>query len=110
MTSRPIRSAVVPVAGRGTRLLPATRAQPKEMLAVLDKPVIGYVVDELRAAGIDRVLLAIVRGKGSIEDHFDTEAEGIAVLSTSARARSARARTSRALAARCSGFTRGKSS
>ena len=82
MTSRPIRSAVVPVAGRGTRLLPATRAQPKEMLAVLDKPVIEYVVDELRDAGMDRVLLVTARGKASIEDHFDTEAEGVAVLST----------------------------
>lgn len=82
MTYRPIRSAVVPVAGRGTRLLPATRAQPKEMLAVLDKPVIQYVVDELRDAGIDRVLLVTARGKESIEDHFDTETEGIAVLST----------------------------
>ncbi|MGI8593275.1 MAG: UTP--glucose-1-phosphate uridylyltransferase [Solirubrobacteraceae bacterium] len=82
MTSRPIRSAVVPVAGRGTRLLPATRAQAKEMLAVLDKPVIQYVVDELCEAGIERVLLVTARGKGSIEDHFDAGTSGIAVLST----------------------------
>ena len=82
MTSSPIRSAVVPVAGRGTRLLPATRAQPKEMLAVLDKPVIQYVVEELREAGIERVLVVTARGKGSIEDHLDTDASEIAVLST----------------------------
>ncbi len=82
MTSRPIRSAVVPVAGLGTRLLPATKAQPKEMLAVLDKPVVQYVVDELGDAGIDRVLLVTARGKGSIEDHFDTNTTGIAVLAT----------------------------
>ncbi len=66
-----IRSAVVPVAGLGTRLLPATRSQPKEMLPVARKPVVEYVIDELAANGIEQILFITGRNKTSIEDHFD---------------------------------------
>jgi UTP--glucose-1-phosphate uridylyltransferase len=70
-----ITDAVIPVAGLGTRLLPATRSQPKEMLPVLDKPVVQYVVEELVAAGIQRVLFVTGRRKRAIEDHFDADPE-----------------------------------
>jgi UTP--glucose-1-phosphate uridylyltransferase len=66
-----VRKAVVPVAGLGTRFLPATKAIPKEMLPVVDKPAIQYVVEEAVAAGLDDVLLITGRGKRAIEDHFD---------------------------------------
>jgi len=69
-----IRTAVVPVAGLGTRLLPATRSQPKEMLPVARKPVVEYVIDELAANGIEQILFVTGRNKTSIEDHFDTSA------------------------------------
>lgn len=69
-----IRTAVVPVAGLGTRLLPATRSQPKEMLPVARKPVVEYVIDELAANGIEQILFVTGRNKTSIEDHFDTGA------------------------------------
>jgi UTP--glucose-1-phosphate uridylyltransferase len=76
---RPVRiritDAVIPVGGLGTRLLPATRSQPKEMLPVLDKPVVQYVVEELAAAGIERVLFVTGRRKRAIEDHFDADPE-----------------------------------
>jgi UTP--glucose-1-phosphate uridylyltransferase len=77
----PITDAVIPVAGLGTRLLPATRSQPKEMLPILDKPVVQYVVEELAAAGVRRVLFVTGRRKRAIEDHFDAdpELEGVAV-------------------------------
>lgn len=68
-----IRRAVVPAAGLGTRLLPATRAVPKELLPVGDRPVIQHVAEELEASGISDVLLVVRRGKDAIEDHFDTE-------------------------------------
>ena len=68
-----MRSALIPVAGLGTRLLPATRSQPKEMLPVLDKPVVQFVVEELAAAGIERVLFVTGRRKRAIEDHFDLD-------------------------------------
>jgi UTP--glucose-1-phosphate uridylyltransferase len=70
-----ITDAVIPVAGLGTRLLPATRSQPKEMLPVVDKPVVQYVVEELVAAGIERVLFVTGRRKRAIEDHFDSDPE-----------------------------------
>ncbi len=66
-----VRKAVFPVAGAGTRFLPATKVQPKEMLPVVDKPVIQYAVEEAVAAGIDQVIFVTGRGKRSIEDHFD---------------------------------------
>ena len=66
-----VTKAVIPAAGLGTRFLPATKATPKEMLPVVDKPAIQYVVEEAASAGLDDVLLIIGRGKRSIEDHFD---------------------------------------
>lgn len=67
--------AVIPAAGLGTRLLPATKSMPKEMLPVLDKPVIQYVVEEAVASGIDEILIVTGRGKRAIEDHFDASFE-----------------------------------
>jgi len=66
-----IRKAVLPVAGLGTRVLPATKAIPKELLPVVDRPVIQYVVDEAREAGIEHIVFVTGRGKGAIEDYFD---------------------------------------
>jgi UTP--glucose-1-phosphate uridylyltransferase len=66
-----IRKAVFPVAGLGTRVLPATKAMPKEMLTIVDKPLIQYVVDEAREAGIEHFVFVTGRNKGVIEDHFD---------------------------------------
>jgi UTP--glucose-1-phosphate uridylyltransferase len=70
-----VRKAVFPVAGLGTRFLPATKAVPKEMLTVVDKPVIQYVVDEARAAGIEHFVFVTGRNKAVIEDHFDIQVE-----------------------------------
>lgn len=76
----PIDIAVVPVAGRGTRLLPLTKSQPKEMLPVGRKPVVQYVVDELARCGIGRLLFITGPGKTAIENHFDIDAELISTL------------------------------
>ena len=70
-----VRKAVIPAAGLGTRFLPATKAQPKEMLPVVDKPAIQYVVEEAVRAGIDDILIITGRGKRAIEDHFDRNFE-----------------------------------
>lgn len=70
-----IKKAIIPAAGLGTRFLPATIAQPKEMLIVVDKPVIQYVVEEAAAAGIEEILIVTGRNKRSIEDHFDPPLE-----------------------------------
>jgi len=70
-----IRKAVFPVAGLGTRFLPATKAMPKEMLTVVDRPLIQHVVDEARAAGIEHLIFVTGRNKGVIEDHFDLQYE-----------------------------------
>ncbi len=70
-----VTDAVIPVGGLGTRLLPATRSQPKEMLPIVDKPVVQYVVEELVRAGISRVLFVTGRRKRAIEDHFDAQPE-----------------------------------
>jgi UTP--glucose-1-phosphate uridylyltransferase len=75
-----VTTAVVPVAGLGTRLLPATKSQPKEMLPVGGKPVVQHVVEELAGAGIQRVVFVTGRGKGAIEDHFDADPALIAAL------------------------------
>ncbi len=72
---KPVRKAVLPVAGLGTRFLPATKALPKEMLTVVDRPVLQYVVDEAREAGIEQFIFVTGRNKGVIEDHFDTAFE-----------------------------------
>ena len=77
---RPIRKAVFPVAGLGTRFLPATKAVPKEMLPVVDRPVIQMVVDEAREAGIEHLVFVTGRNKGVIEDHFDKQFELEATL------------------------------
>jgi len=67
-----IRKAVFPVAGLGTRFLPATKAMPKEMLTLVDRPLIQHAVDEARAAGIEQFIFVTSRGKGALEDHFDS--------------------------------------
>ncbi len=71
----PIRKAVFPAAGLGTRFLPATKAQPKEMLPLVDKPIIQYVVEEAVAAGLTDIIIVTGRGKNAIEDHFDVAHE-----------------------------------
>ena len=71
MTHKPIRKAIFPVAGLGTRFLPATKAVPKELLPVVDRPLIQYAVDEAREAGIEQMIFVTGRGKGAIEDYFD---------------------------------------
>ena len=77
---QPIKKAVFPVAGLGTRFLPATKAMPKEMLTVVDKPLIQIVVEEAREAGIDHLIFVTGRNKGVIEDHFDKQYELEATL------------------------------
>ena len=71
MAIKPVRKAVLPVAGLGTRVLPATKVIPKEMLPVFDRPALHYVVDEARAAGIEHFIFVTGRNKGAIEDYFD---------------------------------------
>jgi UTP--glucose-1-phosphate uridylyltransferase len=77
MSEKPlrVRKAVLPAAGLGTRFLPATKAQPKEMLPVVDKPLIQYVVEECVASGIENIIIVTGRGKNAIEDHFDSSPE-----------------------------------
>ena len=75
-----VRKAIFPVGGMGTRFLPATKAMPKEMLPVVDKPLIEYAVDEARAAGIDELIFITGRGKAAILDHFDAHYELEAAL------------------------------
>jgi UTP--glucose-1-phosphate uridylyltransferase len=75
MTSQRVRKAVFPVAGMGTRFLPATKAMPKEMLPVVDKPLIQYAVEEAAAAGIEQMIFVTGRNKRAIEDHFDRAPE-----------------------------------
>src|SRR3954467_14788430 len=70
-----IRKAVFPAAGLGTRFLPATKASPKEMLPLVDKPLIQYVVEEAVASGIESIIIVTGRGKTAIEDHFDISFE-----------------------------------
>jgi len=80
MTYKAVKIVVFPVAGRGTRFLPATKASPKEMLPIVDKPLIQYAVDEALAAGADTLVFITGSSKRAIEDHFDTDAELEAVL------------------------------
>ena len=75
MEIKRVRTAVFPVAGLGTRFLPATKAMPKEMLTVVDRPLIQYAVDEAREAGIEHFVFVTGRNKGVIEDHFDRQFE-----------------------------------
>jgi UTP--glucose-1-phosphate uridylyltransferase len=77
---KPVRKAIFPVAGLGTRLLPATKTMPKEMLTVVDRPLIQYAVDEAREAGIEQMIFVTGRGKSSLVDYFDTSFELEAVM------------------------------
>src|ERR1700733_16257894 len=77
---QPVRKAVLPVAGMGTRFLPATKAVPKEMLPVVDKPVVQYAVEEAMEAGIEQFIFVTGRGKYIIEDHLDHAYELEALL------------------------------
>lgn len=70
-----VRKAVFPVAGMGTRLLPATKSVPKELVTLIDRPIIQYAVDEARAAGIEEFIFVSAAGKGALEDYFDTAAQ-----------------------------------
>src|SRR5947209_19868519 len=72
---KPVRKAVFPVAGLGTRFLPATKVIPKEMLTLVDKPLIQYCVEEALASGIEEIIFVNSHGKSSIEDHFDISLE-----------------------------------
>src|SRR5215213_4764705 len=71
MSWKPVRKAVFPVAGLGTRLLPATKTMPKEMLTIVDRPLIQYAVDEAREAGIEQMIFVTGRGKSGLVDYFD---------------------------------------
>src|SRR6266478_1019901 len=70
-----VRKAILPAAGLGTRFLPATKSQPKEMLVLVDKPVIQYGVEEAVQSGVDNIVIVTGRGKNAIEDHFDAAVE-----------------------------------
>lgn len=80
MNHKSVRKAIFPVAGLGTRLLPATKTMPKEMLTIVDRPLIQYAVDEAREAGIEEMILVTGRGKSSLVDYFDTSFELEAVM------------------------------
>jgi len=83
---KPVRKAIFPVGGRGTRFLPATKAVPKEMLPVVDKPLLQYAVDEALAAGIEQMIFVTARGKGSLEEYFDVAGELVAELKAKGKA------------------------
>ena len=85
-----VRKAVFPAAGLGTRFLPATKAQPKEMLPLVDKPIIQYGVEEAVASGVDNIILVTGRGKNAIEDHFDVSVELETFLEARGKTRAAR--------------------
>ena len=70
-----VKKAVIPAAGLGTRFLPATKAQPKEMLPIVDKPTLQYIIEEAVASGVEEILIITGRNKKSIEDHFDKSVE-----------------------------------
>ena len=78
--TRPVKTAVFPVGGQGTRFLPATKAVPKELLPVVDRPLLQYAVDEALSAGIERLVFVTARGKGALEDYFDVAGELVASL------------------------------
>jgi UTP--glucose-1-phosphate uridylyltransferase len=85
MTVRPVRKAVFPVAGLGTRLLPATKTMPKEMLTIVDRPLIQYAVDEAREAGIEQLIFVTGRGKSALIDYFDMSFELEEVMARSGK-------------------------
>ena len=73
--TKQVRKAIIPAAGLGTRFLPATKAMPKEMLPIVDKPTIQYIIEEAVASGIEDIIIVTGKGKRSIEDHFDNALE-----------------------------------
>jgi UTP--glucose-1-phosphate uridylyltransferase len=101
-----IRKAVLPVAGLGTRFLPATKAVPKEMLTVVDRPVVQHVVDEAKAAGIEHFVFVTGRNKGVIEDHFDIQFELDRTLAERGKAKELEALTRDLPPAGATSFTR----
>ncbi len=101
-----IRKAVIPVAGLGTRFLPATKAVPKEMLTIVDRPVVQHVVDEARAAGIEHFVFITGRNKGVIEDHFDSAFELEATLERRGKLKELEALRNDLLPAGATSFTR----
>jgi UTP--glucose-1-phosphate uridylyltransferase len=101
-----VRKAVFPVAGLGTRFLPATKAMPKEMLTVVDRPLIQHVVDEARAAGIEHFVFVTGRNKGVIEDHFDHQPELEETLAARGKAAELDALNADLPGAGCTSFTR----
>jgi UTP--glucose-1-phosphate uridylyltransferase len=101
-----IRKAVFPVAGLGTRFLPATKAMPKEMLTVVDRPVIQHVVDEARSAGIEHFVFVTGRNKSSIEDHFDLQPELNATLAERGKTKELAELAEQLPEAGCTSFTR----
>ena len=90
MTSTPtrLRKAVFPVAGLGTRVLPGTKTTPKELLNVVDRPILSYIVEEAREAGIEHIVFVTGRSKEAIEDYFDHQIELEAQLEAKGRPRS----------------------
>ncbi|GGE19112.1 UTP--glucose-1-phosphate uridylyltransferase [Polymorphobacter glacialis] len=80
MTIKPVSTAVFPVGGQGTRFLPATKAVPKELLPVVDRPLLQYAVDEALSAGIERLVFVTARGKSALEDYFDIASELVSSL------------------------------
>src|SRR5678810_1052309 len=90
MTNR-VRKAVLPVAGLGTRLLPATKSIPKELIPIVDRPLIQYAVDEAREAGIEQIILVTGRGKSALEDYFDMAFELETTMRERGKSRSASA-------------------
>ncbi len=86
---KPVRKVVFPVAGLGTRMLPATKVMPKEMLPVVDKPIIQYALEEAQAAGSEEFIFVTGRGKTMIEDHFDRAVELFRVVGGEGQGRSA---------------------
>ncbi len=84
--TRPVRKAIFPVGGQGTRFLPATKAVPKEMLPVVDRPLLQYAVDEALAAGIEQMIFVTARGKAALEEYFDVAGELVASLKAKGKA------------------------
>ena len=87
--ARRVRRAVVPAAGRGTRMLPATKAVPKELLPVVDKPIVQYVIEELAAVGVEEIVVVVSEGKEAIEAHFAADHQLVAELRSQGKVREA---------------------
>ena len=104
--TKPVRKAIFPVAGLGTRFLPATKSIPKEMLTVVDKPVIQHVFDEARNAGIEHFIFVTGRNKSAIEDHFDKQYELEATLKARGKVKALEKLKSNEAKAGATSFTR----